>query len=72
MSFVAISVDMEHLFSHGQLLSHICSCLSSQSTCTLLCLGAWSHLNLIKTEDVLKVTTLPDIQDDAEEELKDG
>ncbi|KAG2098241.1 uncharacterized protein F5147DRAFT_583163, partial [Suillus discolor] len=54
------------------LLSHVCSRLSAQSTRALLCLGAWSHLNLVKTEDVLKVTTLPDIKGDTEEELEDG
>ncbi|KAG1801814.1 uncharacterized protein BJ212DRAFT_1241445, partial [Suillus subaureus] len=67
------SVNVEHLFSHGQLLlSHVCSHLSAQSTRALLCLSTWSHLNLINMEDVLKVTTLPDIEGDAEEELKDG
>jgi hypothetical protein len=37
----------------------------------LLCLGLWSKLNLIKNEDVLKVTSLPDVKDD-EEELDKG
>ncbi|OJA12484.1 hypothetical protein AZE42_08790 [Rhizopogon vesiculosus] len=43
-----------------------------ESTCALLCLGAWSRLNLVKAEDMLKVATLPNVQDDAEVELEDG
>jgi len=70
---VATSVDVERLFSRGRLLlSHVRSRLSSQSIRALLCLGAWSHLNLVKTEDVLKVAALPDVQGDAEEKLEDG
>ena len=60
-------MDVEQLFSHGWLLlSHIRSRLSVQSTCTLLCLGVWSQLNLVKNEDVKKVTKLPDALPEAE------
>ncbi|OJA12661.1 hypothetical protein AZE42_13159 [Rhizopogon vesiculosus] len=73
LTIPATSVDVEHLFSHGRLLlTHVHSCLSAESTHALLCLSAWSHLNLVKTEDVLKVATLPDVQGDAEVELEDG
>ncbi|KIK93138.1 hypothetical protein PAXRUDRAFT_38408, partial [Paxillus rubicundulus Ve08.2h10] len=49
------------LFSCGWLiLSHIHSQLSVQSTRALLCLGIWSKLNLVKNEDVRKVTELPE------------
>jgi hypothetical protein len=65
-------VDVERLFSQGQLLlSHVRSRLTAQSTCALLCLGLWSKLNLIKNKDVLKMTSLPDVKDD-EEELDEG
>ncbi|KIK79639.1 hypothetical protein PAXRUDRAFT_160814, partial [Paxillus rubicundulus Ve08.2h10] len=47
------------------------SCVSAQSTQALLCLGVWSKLNLVKTEDVMKFTSLPDLEVD-EEELEDG
>ena len=29
-----------------------------------MCLGHWSHANLVKTEDVLKVTSLPVLASD--------
>ena len=61
------SVDVECLFSQGQLLlSHVCSHLSVESTWALLCLGTWSELQLIKDEDVKKVTELPDVAKDVE------
>ena len=64
---------MERLFSRGRLLlSHVCSQLSAQSTHTLLCLGTWSQLKLVKTEDVMKVSTLPDVKGDEEEVFEDG
>ena len=60
-------MDVERLFSRGRLLlSHIRSWLSVQSTRALLCLGVWSQLNLVKNEDVKKVTELPDALPEAE------
>ncbi|OAX31529.1 hypothetical protein K503DRAFT_703577, partial [Rhizopogon vinicolor AM-OR11-026] len=59
----ATSIDVEQLFSRGRLLlSHIRSRLSAQSTQTLCCLRLWSQLNLVKPEDVNKVTMLPDVE----------
>ncbi|KAG2740588.1 hypothetical protein P692DRAFT_20752973, partial [Suillus brevipes Sb2] len=52
------------------LLTHVQSCLSFQ--CALLCLSAWSHLNLVKDKDVTKVATLHDIDDDGDEVLENG
>jgi len=53
---------VEHVFSHGHiLLSHICNCLSVQTTCALLCLGVWSLLGHIKDLDVNAVAVLPDV-----------
>lgn len=68
----ATSVDVERLFSRGRLLlSHVRSRLSAQSTRALLCLSFWSKLNLVKTDDVLNVSSLPDVEGD-EEELENG
>ena len=70
-SLLATSIDVERLFSHGWLLlSHVRSRLSVDSTQALLCLGAWSHLGLIKNEDVLKVGVLPEV--DEEDEMEGG
>jgi hypothetical protein len=70
---LATSVDVERLFSRGRLLlSHVHSRLTAQSTRALLCLGYWSHLNLVKTDDVLKVSLLPDVEGVDEQELEDG
>jgi hypothetical protein len=69
---LATSVDVERLFSRGRLLlSHVRSRLSAQSTRALLCLGYWSRLNLVRTEDVTQVSALPDVEGD-EEEPEDG
>ncbi|KIM54667.1 hypothetical protein SCLCIDRAFT_136230, partial [Scleroderma citrinum Foug A] len=40
LTIPATSIDVEWLFSRGRLLlSHVCSQLSAQSTCALLCLS---------------------------------
>ncbi|KAG2363138.1 hypothetical protein BDR07DRAFT_1205333, partial [Suillus spraguei] len=41
--------------------------LSAQSTRALLCLRFWSKLNLVKTDDVVYVSSLPDVEGDEEE-----
>jgi hypothetical protein len=47
MNFAARLVEVEQLFSHGQLvLSHIHNQLSVLSMCSILCLGCWSLLGL--------------------------
>ena len=38
--------------------------MSSQTTHTLICLGIWSQLNLIKAQDVKTVSKLPDLTGD--------
>lgn len=69
----ATSIDVERFFSRGRLLlSHVRSRLSAQSTRALLCLGLWSQLNLIKDDDVKKVSVLPDIEGEDELDLEDG
>ena len=71
LTIPAISVNVKRLFSRGRLLLlHVRSHLSVQSTCALLCLGTWSTLNLVKTEDVIKVSCLPEFQGE-EEAFKD-
>ena len=69
--FIATSIDVERLFSRGRLLlSHVRSRLSAQSTRTLLCLGTWSTLGLVKDSDVKKVTELEDVE--GKDTLADG
>lgn len=64
---------MEHVLSHSRLiLSHVWSCLSAQSTCTLLCLRSWSLLGYIKDSDVEAVARMPDVEGNVEEELEEG
>lgn len=68
---IAMSVDVERLFSKGcLLLSHICNCLSVQSTraLTTMCLAVWRRLGHVKDKDVLPVTMLPDLEDGEQEE----
>ena len=69
---LATSIDVEHLFSHGHLtVTHTLSRLSTQTTRVILCLEAWSLLNLIKTEDVMAVAALGDVEGN-EEAMEDG
>ena len=68
-SLLATSINVERLFSCGRLLlSHVRSRLSVESTQALLCLGAWSHLGLVKNEDILKVGALPEVDNEDETE----
>ena len=61
-------MDVEHVFSQGQLLlSHIRSRLSVQSTHALMCLGVWSLLSYVKDYDVKAVVVLPELWADEEE-----
>ncbi|KIM56170.1 hypothetical protein SCLCIDRAFT_60001, partial [Scleroderma citrinum Foug A] len=47
------SVEVEHLFSKGCItLPYLCNCLSSHSTCALMCLRQWSKLGLVKDGDI--------------------
>ncbi|KAF9228065.1 hypothetical protein BS17DRAFT_691975, partial [Gyrodon lividus] len=71
LDLTATSIDIEQLFSCVHLLlSHVHSQLSPQTTCTLLCLGLWSPLNSIKSQDVEKVVSLPDVYGE-DEVMKD-
>jgi hypothetical protein len=61
--FLATSVNVERVFSHGRLLlSHVHNQLSVESTRALLCLGAWSRLGLVNNEDLLAAAALPDVK----------
>lgn len=61
---LATSVDVERVFSKGRLvLAHVRNRLSVDSTQALLCLGAWSKLNLVKDADILSAAVLPDVKD---------
>ena len=73
MVFSATSIDVERIFSRGQLvLSHIRNRLSAQTMRALLCLGSWSLLGMVKDEDVLKVALLNNVEGDEEVELENG
>lgn len=68
----ATSVDVERLFSQGRLvLSHVRNRLSAQTTRAVLCVGHWSALDLVKTEDVMAIGSLPDAKD-GEPALEEG
>jgi hypothetical protein len=41
-------------------MSHICNHLSAQSMCMLLCLGAWSKVDFVKSMDLSAVAALLD------------
>lgn len=71
---IATSVDVERTFSRGRrLLSHVRSRLSAQTTRAVLCVGDWSRLDLIKTDDVRSVTAMPDVEgDESDYEMEDG
>ena len=59
---IATSVDVKHLFSHGRLiLSHVRNRLLVQSTRALFCVGLWSELGLVESEDIIHVSKLPDV-----------
>ncbi|TFY76146.1 hypothetical protein EWM64_g7868 [Hericium alpestre] len=65
LTIPATSVAVERVFSRGcLLLLHVRNRLSAQTTHVLLCLGNWSLLGLIKNSDVLKVTSLSDVEDE--------
>jgi hypothetical protein len=65
-------MDVERVFSKGRLvLSHIRNRLTVASTCALMCLCAWSKLNLVRTADIKAAAVLPDIVGD-ENELELG
>ncbi|KDQ58888.1 hypothetical protein JAAARDRAFT_127727, partial [Jaapia argillacea MUCL 33604] len=49
------------------LLSHVCNCLSAQTTCAVLCLRAWSLLGMVKDKDIMKVAVMSDVPADKEE-----
>ena len=58
---LATSIDVERVFSHGQLLlSHMRSRLSTQTTQAMLCVGQWTALKLVKTADVQAVSEMKD------------
>ena len=69
----ATSVDVERVFSKGQLvLSQTQNCLSVESTRALLCLGYWSRLGYVEDSDIQAAAVLPDIMGkDAEDANED-
>jgi hypothetical protein len=67
LNFLATLVAVERVFSKGQLIiSHIQNRLSGQSTWALMCLGAWTKQQLVKSSDLVDALKLPDVEDDDE------
>jgi hypothetical protein len=67
--WAATSVDVERVFSQGRIiLSHLRNRLSVQSTCALMCLGAWSLRGYVKDSDIKAIVTLPELPVDAKED----
>ena len=62
-TWTATSVDVEWVFSQGRIvLSHLCSCLSGQSTWALMCLRVWHRLGFVSNSDIKAVVILPGFQ----------
>lgn len=60
---------VERVFSRGRIvLSHLHNRLSVQTTRALMCLDVWSVLGYVKDHHLTPVTSLPDLEDGAEEE----
>jgi hypothetical protein len=69
---LATSVNVERVFSKGQiLLFHLRSRLSVQSTCALMCVGAWSLMGYVKNSDVKAAAVFLEVDGD-EVELDDA
>ena len=67
--FIATSVDVERVFSHGRIvLSHLRSHLSVQSTRALMCLGVWSSLGYVKDSYIKAVIALPEVPTNQQED----
>jgi hypothetical protein len=65
--FSASSFTVEQVISKGRLLiSHVRNRLSAQSTRALLCLGYWSKMGFIKSDDLKAAASLPDANNDEE------
>ena len=50
----------------------VCSLITTQTTCAILCLRSWSLLGLVKDEDIMKVAVMKDVEGNVEEEFEDG
>jgi len=70
--FIAMTVDVERVFSLGPLLlPYVRSWLSVQSTRALMCLGSWSLLGLIEDSDIKAAIGLGDVIGKEEELSED-
>ena len=55
------------MFSRGHiLLPHVRNRLKAQTVQALLCLGEWSRLNLINSDDVREMSELPELANDSD------
>ena len=56
------------MFSKGRLvLSHVRNRLTVESSQVLLCLGAWSKLGLVSSDDIKTAASLPDVEEGEED-----
>jgi len=70
--YPAMSTDVEHIFSQGQIvLSHLRNCLSVASIKALMFVRAWSLLGYVKDSDICAVTVQGDDIEE-EDELEEG
>jgi hypothetical protein len=63
----------QRTFSRARLLlPHTRSRLSAQSTRSLLCLGSWAPLGLIKDTDIKASSALPELDGDSDIKMPSG
>ena len=61
----ASTVAVECIFSKCYLIiTHICNCLSAQSTWALMCLRAWSSAEYVFPTDLTYTASLPEPKED--------
>ena len=64
LTIPATSVAVERVFSHGWLLlTHVRNGMSAQTLRSVMCLGEWSMLGLVKDKDAMAVTSLPEVDE---------
>ncbi|KAF5340736.1 hypothetical protein D9611_007371 [Ephemerocybe angulata] len=72
LSIPATSVDVERVFSKGQILiSHLRNRLLPQTICSLLCLHYWSLAGYVKDCDVVREMRRPAVDGEEDTELDD-
>ena len=70
----ATGMQVERVFSKGRLmLSHVRSQLSAQTSRAMLCVGEWSRIGLVRSEDLKSAAALLDVEsEEFNYEMKEG